>query len=167
MRSHAVPFHGRRALVAGTAIVIVLVVCALAETVASLAAPFVLRDGEPFFIYDTAPIHGPIEPRVVRNTPLWFRDHPGRTMPKPTKSGFRILIVGDSILEPAALEQSDGIAAKLSGRIRAAGGPSDVEVINTAEGGWGTMQEEAFLFESGFAMNPDLILIGMTANDAQ
>src|SRR4030095_4250627 len=79
----------------------------------------------------------------------------------------RIVVLGDSVLMPAVLPDHDGAPRVLETLLAEAldGGP--YEVVNLAQGGWSTVQEEALLRHEGLALHPDLVVVGVTPNDAQ
>jgi len=109
----------------------------------------------------------PATVREVGGVPLWFGEHVGRAEPAALKTDFRVLVLGDSVLQPAGLQQHEGAAAKLGPELARRDGRRRFEVVNAAEGGWGTIQEEAWFFESGIDLAPDLVLIGIADNDTQ
>ena len=157
----------RRVTLAAAALVAAVAVCAMAEAAARWTAPFVLRDGEPYFIVDPASMHRPARVAEIDGVPLWFRDYEGRREPAPVKKDFRIVVFGDSVLEPAALAQGDGAVAKLGPILERYQRQQRFEVINTAQGGWGTLQMERWFFETGLGLEPDLVLLSIADNDTQ
>ena len=90
---------------------------------------------------------------------LGMRD-PERPAAKP--AGMRrVLFLGDSMVFGTGVE----VGARCGDVLNARLGP-DVEVLNAACGGWGTDQELLYLCRDGFALHPDVVVLGLCpAND--
>lgn len=71
---------------------------------------------------------------------------------------FRILILGDSFMEAYSVEMEEGFHRQLERLARATG--ENVEVINLAVGGYGTLQEYLVYHHIGRLYDPDLVLLG-------
>ncbi len=98
---------------------------------------------------------------------VWRRAHPDRPTPKPAKEGFRIVVLGDSVLQPARVEDREGTARLLERELNERLDAGPYEVVNLAEGGWNTAQEEQVFLRDGLPLEPDLVLVGVTPNDIQ
>src|SRR5689334_20628725 len=153
----------RLALVAGS----VVVVLAIAEYIAPRYAPFVLVDGRLTLLGERYERRAPFTLTEIDGVPMWFHELGDRPPPKAKKEGFRIIVLGDSVLMPAGVREQDGAIRLLEHMLGTAldGGP--YEVVNLAEGGWSTLQEEVRLRHEGPALQPDLVVVGLTSNDAQ
>ena len=139
----------------------------VAEWVTRRSCGFILADGRPVIL---------VVPRVERETvametiggqTIWRRVHPDRPTPSPRKEGFRIVVLGDSVLEPARVAERDGTARLLERELNDRLDRGPYEVVNLAEGGWNTLQEEQVLQRDGLPLAPDLVLVGVTPNDLQ
>jgi hypothetical protein len=73
---------------------------------------------------------------------------------------FRILLLGDSFMEAAQVDQRETTAAVLEARLRAARPDLNVEVINAGVAGWGTGIEGLYLDNEGYRFEPDLVVLG-------
>ncbi len=157
----------RPALAALLFVVSLAVALGVAEIGARMVAPFFLFDGE--IAFSRGPYRGhegvPMETRdgVV----MWRFPRDDRPAPRPVKQGFRIVVLGDSVLFPALVSDAHGAARRLETLLNEHldGGP--YEVVNLAEPGFDTQQEERMLLEAGFPLAPDLVLVGVTPNDQQ
>lgn len=154
---------------ASLALVGVLLALVVGELGARLLAPFEIdpQGRLVFALSEEIQASGPEETDRVDGVMVWKRAHPDRPAPRPGFEGFRILVLGDSVLEPAGLPQADGAAMRLEARLNRdlVGGP--YEVVNLSEGGWSTLQEEAALRREGLSLEPDLVLVGVVPNDTQ
>lgn len=153
----------RLALVVG-GLVVALVI---AEYVAPSFAPFVLVDGRLTLLGERYERRAPFTLAEIDGVPMWFHQLEDRPPPKATKDGVRIVVFGDSVLMPAGLPEREGAIRLLEHMLASTldGGP--YEVVNLAEGGWSTLQEEVRLRHEGLALQPDLVVVGLVANDAQ
>ncbi len=153
----------RLALVVG-GLVVALVI---AEGIAPRYAPFVLVDGRLTLLGERYERQARMTLSEIDGVPMWFHEPGERPPPKPNKEGVRIVVLGDSVLMPAGVREEDGAIRLLEHLLGAAldGGP--YEVVNLAEGGWSTLQEEVLLRHEGLALHPDLVVVGLTPNDAQ
>jgi len=144
-----------------------LVAVAACELAARRVADFVLVDGLPVPIVRTHQEYGDVSFGTLGGVPIWRRPHPERPTPRAIKTGFRIVLLGDSVVLPALIDARDGLAYLLEEELNARldGGP--YEVVNLSEGGWNTRQEEQVFLHEGLALAPDLVLVGVTANDLQ
>jgi hypothetical protein len=88
---------------------------------------------------------------------LGLRDPRDRYEKPP--STFRILLLGDSFMEAAQVDQRETTAAVLESRLRAARPDLNVEVINAGVAGWGTGIEGLYLDNEGYRFEPDLVLV--------
>ncbi|OGL46982.1 MAG: hypothetical protein A2W05_00990, partial [Candidatus Schekmanbacteria bacterium RBG_16_38_10] len=96
--------------------------------------------------------------RVAINTnSIGLRD---REFGEKKQGVFRILVVGDSQTFGHGIEAEDTYPKVLE-RLLAKNIPNKkIEVINAGVGGYCTFQEFQYLKESGFALEPDLVLVG-------
>jgi hypothetical protein len=161
------PASVRRLLTALVFVVSLAFAIGLAEIGARLTAPFYLIDGE--LVFDVRPHTGhegvPLETR--EGVVMWRFPRDDRPPPRPVKHGVRIVVVGDSVLFPARVADGDGTARRLERLLNEHldGGP--YEVVNLAEPGFNTRQEERMLLDGGLPLAPDLVLVGVTPNDEQ
>ena len=150
-----------------------LVVCglvvalAIAEYIAPRYAPFVLVNGRFTLLGERYEQRARLTLTEIDGVPMWFHEPGDRPPPKPKKQGIRIVVLGDSVLMPAGVGEQEGAIRVLEHLLAAAldGGP--YEVVNLAEGGWSTLQEEVRLRHEGLALQPDLVVVGLSPNDAQ
>jgi len=77
------------------------------------------------------------------------------------KEKKRILLIGDSIVYGLGVEQDKTFAALLNESL------PEHEVINAGVGGWNTQNEYLWLLEEGVDLEPDLIILYITANDLE
>jgi len=140
---------------------------AVAELSARYAAPFFLFDGEIVFKVRPYTGHEGIPMETRDGLVMWRFARDDRPPPRPVKDGFRIVVLGDSVLFPVGVGDADGAARRLERLLdeHLDGGP--YEVVNLAEPGFGTQQEERTLLDSGLPLRPDLVLVGVTPNDDQ
>ena len=68
----------------------------------------------------------------------------------------RVLFVGDSVVFGAGVEFGD----RCSDQLERALGPG-VEVVNAGVSGWGTDQEYLWLTHEGWALHPDVVVLGL------
>ena len=129
---------------------------AVAELGARLMAPFFLFDGE--IVFKVSPYKGhegvPMETRD--GLVMWRFPRDDRPSPRPVKNAFRIVVLGDSVLFPAGVADADGAARRLERLLNEHldGGP--YEVVDLAEPGFDTQQEERTLLDTGLPLQPDL-----------
>jgi hypothetical protein len=144
-----------------------VVALAIAEYIAPRYAPFVLVNGRLTLLGDPYERRSSFTLTEIDGVPMWFHEANDRPAPKPNKEGVRIVVLGDSVLMPAGVPEHDGAVRLLEHLLGAAldGGP--YEVVNLAEGGWSTLQEEVRLRHEVLALHPDLVVVGLTPNDAQ
>lgn len=81
---------------------------------------------------------------------------------RSTSPARRILIVGDSFAFGWGVEDVETFASVLAAR---AGGSGPVEVTNAGVPGYSADQYLLFLRSRGFALDPDLVLVVLCAND--
>jgi len=144
---------------------VVVALLAVGERLAARTGPFIKVDDRIEFAAEPDHQHGSFLLREVEGVTLWFREHPDRPPPAPVKTAFRIVLLGDSVLEPAALSHAEGTAGRLQQALDSDAGPGEYEVVNLAEGGWSTMQEAALFDEQRAELAADLVIVGMTYND--
>lgn len=163
----AMPAVTHRAARAAVLALSSLLALGLGEAAARLAAPFFLFDGE--VVFKTRPYHGHegVPMRSAGGVVLWHFPRADRPPVRPTKQGVRVVVLGDSVLFPAGVPDADGSARRLEALLNRHldGGP--YEVVNLAEPGFNTLQEERTLLEQGLSLRPDLVLLGVTPNDTQ
>ena len=136
------------------------------EGVARQFAPFALSHGQ---LQLTMPgEEGGVDTHEERDgVQLWHRQHPGRRPVVAEKHAFRIVVLGDSILQPAGVPDHKGAAVLLEEHLNARDNVPPVEVMNLAEGGYATLQEENVLRHDVPALQPDVVLVGLSPNDDQ
>jgi hypothetical protein len=151
----------RAALTVGS----VVVALALAELLAYVFATFVLVDGRLALLGDRFARGARFTADEIDGVPIWYQEMDDRPSPKPHKEGTRIVVLGDSVLLPAGLPEREGAIRRLEHMLGTAldGGP--YEVINLAEAGWSTPQEEVRLRHAGLPLQPDLVVVGLSPND--
>ena len=138
-----------------------------AEWVTRRSGGFVLADGRPATLVVPHYEQNSIAMETIGGQTIWRRAHPDRPAPSPRKQGFRIIVLGDSVLEPARVAERDGTARLLERELNDRLDRGPYEVVNLAEGGWNTRQEEQVLQRDGLPLAPDLVLVGVTPNDLQ
>jgi lysophospholipase L1-like esterase len=138
-----------------------------AEQMAPRFAPFSLVDGRFVLINDRHPQQERVAMSDIDGIPVWFYDHPDRPPPNPHKEGTRIVVLGDSVLMPMGVADHDSAPRLLEGLLAQTLDGGAYEVVNLAEGGWDTLQEEALLRRRALALQPDLVVVGLTPNDGQ
>jgi hypothetical protein len=91
---------------------------------------------------------------------------PEVAIPKPPDT-FRVLVLGDSVVEGAQVAEESTMAARLREELGPLAGGKRIETVNAGVAGFGTGQELLFLQREGLAYQPDLIVLVFTiANDA-
>ena len=138
-----------------------------AEIGARRAAPFFLFDGEIVFAVRPYPGHEGVPMESRNGVLMWRFPRDDRPSARPVKQGFRIVVLGDSVLYPALVPDAAGAARRLERLLNdhLDGGP--YEVVLLAEPGFNTRQEERMLLDVGLPLAPDLVLVGVTPNDQQ
>jgi hypothetical protein len=90
---------------------------------------------------------------------------PEVAVPKPAGT-YRVLVLGDSVVEGAQVQQEATMPARLAGELAAVGLGGPIETINAGVAGFGTGQQLLFLQHEGTALDPDLVVLVFTiAND--
>ncbi len=135
------------------------------EMLARRYGGFILTNGRPVHVIGPHIQYGEIDFEALGGVVVWRRAHPDRPQPQREKDGFRIVVLGDSILQPAMVHESKGTARQLEQRLNARLDRGPYEVVNLAEGGWNLAQEEQELITTGLPLNPDLVLVGASPND--
>jgi len=74
---------------------------------------------------------------------------------------FRIVVLGDSYMEAAHVEEAD----MFSRRLEEALADYNVETVNLGVGGYNTVSPWLYLLEEGFKYDPDLVLLGFYAEN--
>ncbi len=69
----------------------------------------------------------------------------------------RVLVLGDSFVEGAEVDEADALPAALGSSLAAAGKPA--EVLNAGVRGWGTTQELLYLSHLGLQLEPDIVVL--------
>ena len=91
---------------------------------------------------------------------------PDVAIPKPPDT-FRVLVLGDSVVEGAQVSEDATIAARLRDELAPLASGRPIETVNAGVAGFGTGQELLYLQREGLAYQPDLIVLVFTiANDA-
>lgn len=90
---------------------------------------------------------------------------PEVAIPKPANT-FRVLVLGDSVVEGAQVAEDATMAARLRDELAPLAGGRRVESVNAGVAGFGTGQQLLFLEREGLAYQPDLLVLVFTiAND--
>ena len=84
--------------------------------------------------------------------------------PKPPGL-YRILVVGDSFTVGDQVPVEQTYPGVLQRRFDADYGPGKIEVVNAGFPGYGTVNEARWIAKFGAALEPDLVVVGMTPND--
>jgi len=134
----------------------------VAECVARLFAPFHLGAEGISFSAEDRRDKGIREFRF-KGVDLWARDHPDRLPIRTHKPRLRIVVGGDSILEPLGVPARFGALPGLEARLIRSG--LDVEVVNLSESGFDVMQSTALIRKELAELEPDVILLGVSPND--
>ena len=142
-----------------------LAALAAAEVVARSLAPFRIEDGTVVLSRTETPGPEPARTWEVDGVPLWMFDHDGRHIAEEPKSRRRIIFLGDSIIAPLALHDSQGVIARLQTILDETQPIQDVEVVNLAEEGFNARQLGALFEDVGLALHPDVAIIAVSPND--
>jgi lysophospholipase L1-like esterase len=86
------------------------------------------------------------------------------TGPAPAAGRRRLLVLGDSVVYGEGLQEPDTLPVLLERELAARGGPP-TEVLNGAAPGYNTEAELAYLRETGLALAPDGLVLGVSLND--
>jgi hypothetical protein len=78
----------------------------------------------------------------------------------PSAGGRRLMVLGDSAMFGSSLDDSDTFSSQLQSLAR-----SELQVVNTAVGGWGLFQEEMLLRREIKRLRPDIILVHQQSLD--
>lgn len=98
----------------------------------------------------------------VRLNAQGFRDVEVTT--KKPKNIFRVLVLGDSFTFGVGVSDFEKIYSRqLESLLRASG--RDVEVVTRAMPGWSSFDEYQYMKNTGFAYEPDLVVVGYVMND--
>ena len=100
--------------------------------------------------------------KELRTNELGFRDERS-AIPAKQPGEYRIVVLGDSMTVSAGVDFEDIYTSRLEALLRRA--HSGVRVINLAVGGYNLLQYALVLEEVGLALQPDLILIGLVADN--
>lgn len=83
--------------------------------------------------------------------------------PEKPRGERRVLVLGDSFTFGNGVLDDETYPAVLEALLRDAGIPA--EVLNAGVQGYSVHQEAAWLAERGFALDPDVVIVGFYAND--
>ena len=109
-------------------------------------------------------IYGKPSDWTIANNERGFRGPP-LAFPAERRDVFRVLCIGDSITFGFNVDQPYPFARILEERLRRALPGRAIEVINAAVPGWTWIQGLRFLELEGFALDPDVVVIGHGTND--
>lgn len=98
-----------------------------------------------------------------RTNSLRLRD-PERPVAKPD-GVFRILVLGDSLTFGSGVDDRDTFVRQLERLLNLREDRRRYEVINAACASWGTAHHLVFLEESGFRLEPDVVLMAFHDDD--
>jgi lysophospholipase L1-like esterase len=147
------------ALAAGT---IVVVLAALDRTIAWTDLGYRAARARPND--DRRLGHGEFDVRVVTNA-LGFRD---ARLPSPKPAGaFRVVALGDSFTQGYGVEEPEAYPRRLERLLSARMPDRTVEVVNLGVPGTSPRDYVSHLADPGLAYHPDLVLVGVMANDVQ
>lgn len=90
----------------------------------------------------------------VQTNSLGFRDD------EFEGDGPRILLLGDSFVFGYGVKQADRFDTLLEEKLQ-----SKVQIFNAGMGGWGTLQETAFMRDHLTTLNPDVVVLTFCGND--
>ena len=99
----------------------------------------------------------------VRTNEYGFRDRP---LGKKEKDELRILLLGDSVTLGSGVRVEDTYARKLEPILRSKF-QRPVRTVNTAVGGYNTVQEYATLTSFAEVIDPDMVLLLYVGNDVE
>lgn len=90
----------------------------------------------------------------------------GREPPAEKDGGtFRILMVGDSVIEGGGLPLEETIPARLQSLLTAAGCGRRFEVLNGGVAGYSPILEYLFIKHVGLGLHPDLVIVNFDMTD--
>lgn len=141
---------------------------ALCELIVRLAGPSLLANFTTRALQERHPLYG------IFHRPgasAWVRDPEFTTYvrfnrdglrgpdltPVPTSARTRILVVGDSFVEGAEVDETDALPPALARQLTLLGHP--VEALNAGVRGWGTAQEYLYLINQGLLLQPDVVIL--------
>jgi len=78
---------------------------------------------------------------------------------------FRILILGDSVAASFINSRNQYFSDELEDRLNKEIESSEIQVVNSAVGGYNTIQEARYFEKKGIELNPDLVLVLVSKND--
>jgi lysophospholipase L1-like esterase len=108
--------------------------------------------------------HDEFDVRVVTNS-LGFRDE---RLPSPKPAGtLRIVALGDSFTQGYGVEEADAYPRRLEVLLAPRVPDRRVEVVNLGVPGTSPRDYIAHLRDPGLAYHPDVVLVGVMANDVQ
>src|SRR5205085_2157642 len=101
----------------------------------------------------------------------WIRDPEFTTLVRFNRDGLRgpevsstrppgqarVLILGDSFVEGAEVDEAATLSVVLAERLDGAG--RWVEALNAGVRGWGTAQEYLYLVNQGLQLQPDVVIL--------
>lgn len=161
-----------------------LLACALAlgGLLSELLIRFTIKDRIVLFPrYHTAAHYGEYTLRRLRpSSTFWHTSADGKWKFVTNAQGFRdtedyayqkrpglcrVICLGDSHTQGFECRQDRTYSAVLERFLRREG--VDAQVMNTGISGFGTAEELAFLENDGFKYHPDVVVVGLSANDFQ
>jgi GDSL-like Lipase/Acylhydrolase family len=152
-------------------LVSVIIICFLAETIlmAIVPDPIIWLDPQESYIHDSELIHRlkPNQQSFTHSFPVKtnsFGLRNGEISLEPTANTVRILCLGDSLTFGNGVRFEDTYPKVLEGELNTEE-LGKYEVINGGVPGYDTWQEIAYLKRDGVHFKPELVVIGVYAND--
>ncbi len=145
-----------------------LIGLALCELLLRLAGPWLPVDLTTRALQELHPVYG------VFHRPgasAWIRDPEFKTFVRFNREGLRgpeipsspapgvtrVLVLGDSFVEGAEVEEDQTLPSVMAKRLTEAGFAA--EALNGGVRGWGTAQEYLYLTDQGLALHPDIVVL--------
>jgi hypothetical protein len=101
---------------------------------------------------------------VVRYNSYGIREDKEIDVPKPPGC-YRVLLLGDSMIEGAAVSLQMTLGKRLEHRLAAASTKFRFEVLNCGVSGWSTCLEYIYYKNEGVILDPDLVILCFCLND--
>ena len=105
-------------------------------------------------------MHGRESGVLMRTDDLGLRGPALAKLPAPGE--FRILFLGDSIIFGFGVPEEDGIVPQTQAAIIKNSPSQRVVCINAGVSGYATWQERSYLEDEGFALEPKLVVLGLS-----
>ncbi len=97
-----------------------------------------------------------------------FRDRASSALDLRKPEGtFRVLVVGDSVTWGSGVHAEDAYPARLVRRLRGLNAERRIDVVNWSKTGWNTNRQWRSLVDRLDLIEPDLLILGYSINDAE